>query len=164
MLQSLFNSQIKSLIFVMLGIFIMLAILFRSIKIALVTIFPNIVACFTILGTMGYFGIPLDLMTITIASITIGIAVDNCIHYVYRYKEYFSETNDYLKTVSLCQNSVGKAIRNTSLTIIAGFSILVFSNFYPTIYFGIFTALAMLIALLGSLTLLPILLKYINVQ
>ena len=94
----------------------------------------------------------------------IGIAVDNCIHYVYRYKEYFSETNDYLKTVSLCQNSVGKAIRNTSLTIIAGFSILVFSNFYPTIYFGIFTALAMLIALLGSLTLLPILLKYINVQ
>ena len=164
MLQSLFDSQLKSLIFVLLGIFMMLSILFKSIKIALVTILPNIIACFTILGTMGYFGIPLDLMTITIASITIGIAVDNCIHYVYRYKEYFSETNDYLKTVSLCQNSVGKAIRNTSLTIIAGFSILVFSNFYPTIYFGIFTALAMLIALLGSLTLLPILLKYINVK
>ncbi len=159
MLQSLFDSQIKSLAIVMVGIFLMLLILFRSLKIATITIIPNIIACFSILGVMGIIGIPLDLMTITIAAITIGIAVDNCIHYVYRYREYFSDTKDHLKTIEMCQNSVGRAIQNTSITIIAGFSILVFSNFYPTIYFGIFTALAMFIALLGSLTLLPILLK-----
>ena len=160
MLQSLFNSQIKSLAIVMVGIFLMLLILFRSFMIAAVTIAPNIIACFSILGIMGLLAIPLDLMTITIAAITIGIAVDNCIHYVYRYQEYFSETKDHLKTVKMCQNSVGRAIQNTSLTIIVGFSILVFSNFFPTIYFGIFTALAMFIALVGSLTLLPILLQF----
>ncbi|MDG2416231.1 MAG: MMPL family transporter [Pelagibacterales bacterium] len=163
MLQSLFDSQIKSLLIVMVGIFFMLSILFRSLQIALVTIVPNIIACFTILGTMGLLNIPLDLMTITIASITIGIAVDNCIHYVYRYKEYYNQTNNHLETIALCQNTVGRAIQNTSSTIIAGFSILIFSNFYPTIYFGIFTAMAMFIALLGSLTLLPSLLKYIKV-
>ena len=160
MLQSLFDSQIKSLSIVMTGIFIMLLILFRSFKIAAITIAPNIIACFAILGVMGLIGIPLDLMTITIAAITIGIAVDNCIHYVYRYQEYFSETKDHLRTIKMCQNSVGRAIQNTSLTIIIGFSILVFSNFFPTIYFGIFTALAMFIALIGSLTLLPILLRF----
>ena len=164
MLQSLFESQIKSLIFVMFGIFIMLSLLFKSMKIALATIIPNIVACFTILGTMGLIGIPLDLMTITIAAITVGIAVDNCIHYVYRFREYYIESNDYKKTISLCNQTVAKAIKNTSFTIIAGFSILVFSNFYPTIYFGIFTALAMFIALLGSLSLLPILLKFIKYE
>ena len=163
MLQSLFDSQIKSLLIVMVGIFFMLSVLFRSLQIALVTIIPNIIACFTILGTMGLLNIPLDLMTITIASITIGIAVDNCIHYVYRYKEYYNQTKNHLETIALCQNTVGRAIQNTSFTIIAGFSILIFSNFYPTIYFGIFTAMAMFIALLGSLTLLPTLLKYIKV-
>ena len=163
MLQSLFDSQIKSLLIVMVGIFFMLSALFRSLQIALVTIVPNIIACFTILGTMGLLNIPLDLMTITIASITIGIAVDNCIHYVYRYKEYYNQTKNHLETITLCQNTVGRAIQNTSFTIIAGFSILIFSNFYPTIYFGIFTAMAMFIALLGSLTLLPTLLKYIKV-
>ena len=159
MLQSLFDSQIKSLAIVMAGIFLMLLILFRSLRTAAITIAPNIIACFAILGFMGLIGIPLDLMTITIAAITIGIAVDNCIHYVYRYQEYFLETKNHLETTKMCQNSVGRAIQNTSITIIAGFSILVFSNFYPTIYFGIFTALAMFIALIGSLTLLPILLK-----
>ena len=157
MLQSLFDSQIVSLGTVMLGIFLMLAFLFQSWKLALIGILPNIVACITILGIMGLASIPLDLMTITIAAITIGIAVDNCIHYVYRFKESYLITNDYNKTVLVCNQSVGKAIRSTSMTIIVGFSILIFSNFWPTIYFGIFTALAMLIALVGSLTLLPIL-------
>ena len=157
MLQSLFDSQIVSLGSVMLGIFLMLAFLFQSWKLALIGILPNIIACITILGIMGLASIPLDLMTITIAAITIGIAVDNCIHYVYRFKESYLITNDYKKTVLVCNQSVGKAIRSTSMTIIVGFSILIFSNFWPTIYFGIFTALAMLIALIGSLTLLPIL-------
>ena len=157
MLQSLFDSQIVSLGTVMLGIFLMLAFLFQSWKLAFIGILPNIIACITILGIMGLASIPLDLMTITIAAITIGIAVDNCIHYVYRFKESYLVTKDYKKTVLVCNQSVGKAIRSTSMTIIVGFSILIFSNFWPTIYFGIFTALAMLIALVGSLTLLPIL-------
>ena len=157
MLQSLFDSQIISLGTVMLGIFLMLAFLFQSWRLAFIGILPNIIACITILGIMGLASIPLDLMTITIAAITIGIAVDNCIHYVYRFKESYLITNDYNKTVLVCNQSVGKAIRSTSMTIIVGFSILIFSNFWPTIYFGIFTALAMLIALVGSLTLLPIL-------
>ena len=159
MLDSLFESQIKSLSIVLLGIFIMLVTLFRSIKIAFAAIIPNLIACFVILGTMGLLSIPLDLMTITIAAITIGIAVDNCIHYVYRYREYLKLTNNHHETIINCNNTVGVAIRNTSITIIAGFTILIFSNFYPTIYFGVFTALAMLVALLGSLTLLPALLK-----
>ncbi len=161
MLQSLFDSQIKSLAIVMIGIFFMLLYLFKSIKIALITITPNIVACFTILGIMGYLNISLDLMTITIAAITIGIAVDNSIHYVFRYLEYRNTLNSR-SAVERCGFTVAKAIRNTSVTIIAGFSILIFSNFYPTIYFGIFTAIAMLIALLGCLTLLPVLLNYFD--
>ncbi len=159
MLQSLFDSQIKTLSIVLLGIFSMLCLLFRSYKIAISAVLPNIIACFVILGSMGLLSIPLDLMTITIAAITIGIAVDNCIHYIYRYREYLMITENHDKTVSICNQTVGQAIKNTSYTIIAGFSILIFSNFYPTIYFGIFTALAMLVALWGSLTLLPILLK-----
>jgi len=94
-------------------------------------------------------------MTITIASITIGIAVDNSIHYIYRFREEFKKSNSYKETIDKCHMSVGRAIFNTSVTIIFGFSILVLSNFIPTIYFGIFTGLAMLIAMLAVLTLLP---------
>ena len=164
MLQSLFESQIKSLSLVLFGIFFMLILLFKSLKIAISAIIPNLIACFVILGTMGLLSIPLDLMTITIAAITIGIAVDNCIHYVYRYREHLAQSNDHDETIKTCNKTVGVAIKNTSFTIIAGFSILIFSNFYPTIYFGIFTALAMMVALLGSLTILPILLKKFSIQ
>ena len=157
MLQSLFKSQISSIGVVMFGIFIMLVFLFKSWKLAVIGMLPNLVACMAILGIMGYANIPLDLMTITIAAITVGIAVDNCIHYVYRFRESYELTSNYQETVAICNQTVGRAIKNTSLTIVVGFSILIFSNFWPTIYFGIFTALAMLIALVGSLTLLPIL-------
>ncbi len=165
MLQSLFDSQIKTLSIVLLGIFFMLFFLFRSFNIAIAAILPNMIACFVILGTMGHLSIPLDLMTITIAAITIGIAVDNCIHYIYRYREYLNITGNHDETLIKCNETVGQAIKNTTYTIIAGFSILILSNFYPTIYFGIFTALAMLIALFGSLTLLPVVLrKLINIK
>lgn len=164
MLQSLFESQIKTLSIVLLGIFLMLCILFRSLKISIAAIMPNLIACFVILGTMGLLTIPLDLMTITIAAITIGIAVDNCIHYIYRYREYLKSSGSHDVALVKSNNTVGIAIKNTSYTIIAGFSILVFSNFYPTIYFGVFTALAMLIALYGSLTLLPILMKKLSIR
>ena len=155
MLQSLFDSQIKTLVFVMLGIAIMFIILFRSITLSVIGIIPNFIAAISILGIMGLLKLPLDMMTITIASITIGIAVDNSIHYIYRFREEFNKIKDYEKTVDLCHMSVGRAIFNTSVTIIFGFSILVLSNFIPTIYFGLFTGLAMLIAMLAVLTLLP---------
>ena len=155
LLQSLFKSQILTLGLVMVGIFSMFIILFRNIKLSLIGVVPNFIAAFFILGIIGLLGIPLDMMTITIAAITIGIAVDNSIHYIYRFKEEFSKIKDYNKTLKKCHSTVGVAILNTSITIVFGFSILVLSKFIPTIYFGIFTGLAMLLAMISVLTLLP---------
>ena len=155
LLQSLFKSQILTLGLVMIGIFAMFIILFKNVKLSLIGVVPNFIAAFFILGIIGLLGIPLDMMTITIAAITIGIAVDNSIHYIYRFKEEFNNFNDYNKTIEICHSTVGKAILNTSITIVFGFSILVLSKFIPTIYFGIFTGLAMLLAMISVLTLLP---------
>ncbi len=158
LLQSLFKSQILTLGFVMIGIFLMFFVLFRNLKLSLIGVMPNFIAAFFILGIIGLAGVPLDMMTITIAAITIGIAVDNSIHYIYRFKEEYSKLKDYKKTLKLCHSTVGKAILNTSITIVFGFSILIFSNFIPTIYFGIFTGIAMMFAMISVLTLLPSLL------
>jgi len=155
LLQSLFKSQILTLGLVMIGIFAMFMILFRNIKLSLIGVVPNFIAAFLILGIIGLLGIPLDMMTITIAAITIGIAVDNSIHYIYRFKEEFLKYKDYEKTLKICHSTVGVAILNTSITIVFGFSILVFSKFIPTIYFGVFTGIAMLLAMVSVLTLLP---------
>ena len=139
----------------MLGISTMFFILFRNIILAFIGVVPNFIAAFFILGIIGLMGIPLDMMTITIAAITIGIAVDNSIHYIYRFREEFKKINDYKKTLDRCHSTVGIAILNTSITIVFGFSILVLFNFIPTIYFGVFTGIAMLLALISVLTLLP---------
>ena len=139
----------------MIAIFIMFLILFKNLKLSVIGIVPNFIAAFFILGVIGIFNIALDMMTITIAAITIGIAVDNSIHYIYRFREEFSKIKDYNKTLKICHSTVGIAILNTSITIVFGFSILVLSNFIPTIYFGIFTGLAMMLAMLLVLTLLP---------
>jgi len=155
LLQSLFKSQILTLGTVMLGIFLMFFILFRNLIISFIGVVPNFIAAFFILGIIGSLGIPLDMMTITIAAITIGIAVDNSIHYIYRFKEEFKKINNYNKTLDRCHSTVGVAILNTSITIVFGFSILVLSNFIPTIYFGVFTGIAMLLAMISVLTLLP---------
>ena len=160
LLQSLFKSQILTLGIVMLGISTMFFILFRNILLAFIGVVPNFIAAFFILGIIGLMKIPLDMMTITIAAITIGIAVDNSIHYIYRFKEEFEKISDYKKTLDRCHSTVGIAILNTSITIVFGFSILVLSNFIPTIYFGVFTGIAMLLALISVLTLLPKLLLF----
>ena len=155
LLQSLFKSQILTLGIVMAGITLMFLILFRNLTLSLIGVVPNFMAAFLILGIIGLLGIPLDMMTITIAAITIGIAVDNSIHYIYRFREEFKKIKNYNQTVDKCHDTVGVAILNTSITIIFGFSILVLSNFIPTIYFGIFTGIAMLLAMISVLTLLP---------
>ena len=155
LLQSLFKSQILTLGIVMLGISAMFFILFRNITLAVIGVVPNFIAAFFILGIIGLMEIPLDMMTITIAAITIGIAVDNSIHYIYRFKEEFTKIKDYNKTLDRCHSTVGIAILNTSITIVFGFSILILSNFIPTIYFGVFTGIAMLLAMISVLTLLP---------
>ncbi len=155
LLQSLFKSQILTLGVVMAGITLMFLILFRNVTLSLIGVVPNFMAAFLILGIIGLLRIPLDMMTITIAAITIGIAVDNSIHYIYRFKEEFKKTNDYNQTLEKCHNTVGVAILNTSITIVFGFSILVLSNFIPTIYFGVFTGIAMMLAMISVLTLLP---------
>ena len=162
LLQSLFKSQILTLGLVMIGIFSMFIILFRNIKLSLIGVVPNFIAAFFILGIIGLLGIPLDMMTITIAAITIGIAVDNSIHYIYRFKEEFNNIKDYSKTLKICHSTVGVAILNTSITIVFGFSILILSKFIPTIYFGMFTGLAMLLAMISVLTLLPALILIVK--
>jgi len=155
MLQSLFSSQIKTIGVVMLGIALMFLVLFRSITLSIIGILPNLLGAGVVLGVMGWAEIPMDMMTITIAAITIGIAVDNGIHYIYRFREEYAITHDYLQTLHICHSSIGKAVFYTTMTIIFGFSILVLSNFIPTIYFGVLIASAMFIALLAALTVLP---------
>jgi hypothetical protein len=155
MLQSLFGSQILTLGIVVVLLTGMFLLLFRSFQLALIALMPNLLAVGTVLGFMGWLNIPLDMMTITIAAISMGIAVDNTIHYIYRFKKEFEINRSYIETLHLCHGSIGRAMYYTSITIIIGFSILVWSNFLPTIYFGMLTGLAMFIALIASLTLLP---------
>ena len=162
LLQSLFDSQIKTLGITFGGIFILLLILFKSLSWSIVAAIPNFTAALFILGSLGLFNVPLDMMTITIASITVGIAIDNSIHYIYRFREEFKINKNYKKTIEICHRSVGKAIVNASLTIVFGFSILILSNFIPSIYFGIFTGLAMLTAMTLVLTLMPQLIAIIK--
>lgn len=158
MLESLFKSQILTLGVVFGIILLMFIVLFRSLKLAFIGMFPNLVGACFVLGLMGWSGIPLDMMTITIAAISIGIAVDNTIHYIHRFKLEYSRLGDYTKAMYACHDTIARAMYFTSITIIAGFSVLVLSNFMPSIYFGIFTSLAMFVALLANLTLLPVLL------
>ena len=157
MLDSLFESQIKSLGFVIILIFLMFLILFRSIKLSILAIIPNIFASSFILGIIGFLSIPLDIMTITIAAITIGIAVDNTIHYLYRFTE-FKKNNKMIESISLTNMSAGLAVLTTSMTIALGFSVLSLSSFIPTVIFGIFTSMAMIFAMIGVLFFLPSLL------
>ncbi|MHC4241182.1 MAG: efflux RND transporter permease subunit [Planctomycetota bacterium] len=155
MLQSLFDSQILTLGITVLLLTGMFLVLFRSLKIALIALLPNVLSVAVVLGVMGWLNIPLDMMTITIAAISIGIAVDDTIHYIHRFKDEFDKDRSYINTMHRCHRSIGHAMYYTSVTIIIGFSILAMSNFIPSVYFGLLTGLAMLIALLGALTLLP---------
>jgi len=157
MLQSLYRSQILTIGVVVFAIMVMFVILFRSFSLALIGIIPNLLAAGTVLSLMGWLGIPLDMMTITIAAITVGIAVDNTIHYIHRFQKEFKVDQNYLETMDRCHGSIGKAMYYTSVTITLGFSILALSEFMPTIYFGLLTGAAMVIALLGALALLPLL-------
>lgn len=155
MLQSLFDSQIKTLGFVLIILFVMFLILFKSIKIAIVALLANIIPISAIFGIMGWLAIPLDIMTITIAAISIGIGVDDTIHYIHRFKDEFKHDHDYINTMKRSHESIGYAMYYTSLVVIVGFSILVLSNLIPTIYFGILTVVVMATILASALLLLP---------
>ncbi|MCH8217056.1 MAG: RND family transporter [Planctomycetes bacterium] len=155
MLQSLFRSQVLTLGMTVVALMVMFLILFRSLKIALVAIAPNLLSVALVLGIMGWLDIPLDMMTITIAAISVGIAVDDTIHYIHRFKEEFAKDRNYTNAMHRCHGSIGHAMTYTSVTIMIGFSILTLSNFIPSIYFGLLTGLAMFIALIAALTLLP---------
>ena len=158
MLQSLFDSQRNTLLAVCLGILLTFALLFRSLSLGLLALLPNVLAAALVLGLMGWIGLPLDLMTITIAAIVIGIGVDDTIHYIHRYREEVARAGDGRAALLRSHRSIGHAIFFTSVTVMAGFSILGLSNFNPTVYFGLLTALSMALALLANLTLLPALL------
>ncbi len=156
-LQSLYRSQILTLGFVFLAIFFMFLVLFRSLALAALTLVPNLFAALAVLGLMGLLGVPLDIMTITIAAIVVGIGVDDSIHYVHRFRQEFELDGCYLAAVSRAHGSIGVAMFYTSVIVTAGFAVLVLSNFIPTIYFGLFTGFAMLFAMFANLTLLPLL-------
>lgn len=158
MLESLFDSQIKTIGAVYLAILLMFLVLFRSLMLAILATIPNALSAALVLGIMGWMGVPMDMMTITIAAIVIGIAVDNSIHYVHRFKAEFQKDYNYLDTMKRCHGSIGKAIYYTGVTVIFGFAILALSEFIPSIYFGLLTGLAMAVALFLNLTLLPLML------
>jgi len=159
LLQSLFRSQILTLGAVFIAIGLTFVVIFRSVKVAILALIPNLVSALCVLGLLGIFQIALDLMTITIAAISVGIAVDDTIHYVHRFKTEWQKKQHYRSAVFSAHQSIGKAMYYTSITISIGFVVMMFSQFTPTVYFGVFTALAMLIALIANLTLLPILLS-----
>ncbi len=155
MLQSLFNSQILTLGIVIIILFTMFLILFKSLKVAIIASIANIVPVGVIFGFMGWSGVPLDMMTITIAAISLGIAVDNTIHYLYRFKIEYKKDYNYMAAMHRSHLSIGSAMYYTSIVIITGFSVLTLSSFYPTIHFGLLTMLAMFMAILADLLLLP---------
>jgi len=159
LLQSLFQSQILTIGAVFIAILLMFMVLFRAIRLSIAAIVPNMIAAGLILGLMGWIGIPLDIMTITIAAISIGIGVDNSIHYVYRFRQEFAIDQDYWAAIQRCHGSIGTALYYTTVTVVLGFSILAFSNFIPTIYFGLLSGLAMMAALIANLMLLPVLIR-----
>jgi predicted RND superfamily exporter protein len=162
MLQSLFRSQVMTLGVVFLAIMLMFVILFRNVRLAAIAVLPNLIAAGMVLGLMGWLGIPLDIMTITIAAIVVGIGVDDAIHYVHRYLVEYELDRDYWATVRRSHNSIGRAMYYTTVIVTLGFAILVFSSFIPTIYFGVLTGFAMLMALLANLTLLPLLIAWLK--
>ena len=147
MLQSLFDSQIGTIVIVFSIIFIMFLILFRSLYLSIIGIIPNLLAASVVLGSMGLFSVPLDIMTITVAAISVGMAVDNTIHYIHRFKKEFSRSNNYQVSMQNSHKTIGRAMFYTSLTIILGFLVFATSNFNPSVYFGFFVSLAMVMAL-----------------
>lgn len=162
MLQSLYKSQILTLGVVLVMIMLMFWVLFRSLTLSLIAILPNFLSVFLVLGLMGLIGIPLDMMTITIAAISVGIAVDDTIHYIHRFREEFKLKQSYMACVYKCHSTIGSAMLYTSITVVVGFSVLVLSNFIPTIYFGVLTGVAMIAAILAALTLLPLLIVMVK--
>ncbi len=158
MLSKLLSSQISTLSYILLVVFVMFVVLLRSLPHALLGMIPNSLAAAMVIGAMGWAGIPLDMMTTTIAAVCIGIGVDDTIHYLHRFREEYARWGDARIAVSFSHESIGRALYYTTFTVMAGFSVLTFSNFVPTVLFGLWTAIAMLLALVANLTLLPALL------
>ena len=147
LLQSLFSSQIKTLSFVLVSIFLMVSFLFRSLLVGFSVMFIPSISVGVVMSSMSILNIPLDIMTITIASICVGMSVDYAIHFAWRYLK----ENDEKKTLL----SAGRAILITGSTIIMGFLVFLFSNFNPTILFGVFSGIAIFFAMFLSIYLLP---------
>ncbi len=154
MLQNLLSSQVDTFGLTVAILFVIFCFVFRSIKLATIAIVSNLIPLCTLFGVMGFFGIPLDVMSITIAAISIGIGVDDIIHYIHRFKEELL-TKDVFESIKAAHASIGYAMYYTSFTIFLGFSVMITSNFIPTIYFGLLTDLVMVFMLLGALIILP---------
>ncbi|RXI27332.1 hypothetical protein CRU89_06390 [Aliarcobacter trophiarum] len=156
MLQSLFESQISTAGASIIVLGIMFLILFRNIKMVAIALITNLIPISLVFGIMGWLFIPLDIMTITIAAIALGIAVDDTIHFMHRFDfEYKQSHGNYEIAITKAINTVGHPMYHTTIIVVIGFSILMLSNLVPTIYFGFLTAVVMISVLIANLLLLP---------
>lgn len=158
LLQNLISSQVDTLSFVVGIIFLVFLWIFRSVKLAFIALLTNLIPLGTIFGILGVSGIPLDLMGVTIAAITLGIGVDDVIHYIHRFKVEM-ENHSAQEAILKSHHFIGSAMYYTTFIIVVGFCAMMSSNFIPTIYFGFLTTLVMLLMLLSALVLLPTLLN-----
>lgn len=162
MLQTLFTSEIATVGSVFITCFLTFWLIFRNFRLALMGLAPNIVAVTVIMGAIGWLGIPLDMMTIMIAAVTFGLADDNTIQYIHAFQKEFPKDRDYKATMYRCHNTIGRALSYSMITIVFGFAVMTLSNFLPTVYFGIFTGIAMFLALVASHSLLPMLILLVK--
>ena len=158
----LFDSQITTLGIVYIVLGLVLLMIFRSLKIALIALVPNVLTTLGILGLIGWLGMPLDIMTITIAAIAMGIAVDDTIHFLHAWlqgRKEGSARTQAERASTAAFGHTGLALLFTTTIIAVGFSLFGFSNFIPSVNFGFLTATAMIMALVTDVTLLPVLLN-----
>jgi predicted RND superfamily exporter protein len=148
---------LQSLLIVFAALLLAFIAFFRSLKLAVIALVPNLLVVATVFGTMAWFGIALDLMTLTIAAVAMGIAVDDTVHYMHRYLREV-RSGDAAEAVAATNTSVGVAMCYTTIILVAGFLALLFSDFVPTTLFGLLTGVALTSALVFDLTVLPVLL------
>jgi len=160
LIESLLSDQLVSFAIATVGIAVMMAIAFRSIPIGLMSIIPNVFPILLVIGMMGWIGVPINIGTAMIASVSMGLTVDSSIHYLSGYRRCREEGMDHYAALRATHAGVGRAVIFASAALILGFTVLTLSHFIPLIYFGVLVSAAMLGGLLGDLILLPLLLQW----
>ena len=151
----LIESQIKTFTLAFILVFISIALLLKSARIGMMSMIPNLIPIAITLGVMGYVGINLDVATIMIASVAIGISVDDTIHFLYRFKEEFKKDRDHYLAIQRTLSGVGRALIFTTVVATCGFLVFCLSDFKAIQYFGLLTGITMVSAIIADLLILP---------